>query len=171
MQRAVIYHRTSDELYQAVESAGSLVALLILGLHRVAMQPGGRPLIDVRDEIARALANPDVALDIKARLHGVMDYWLPTWDRAIAEMVAQPYERIVGKFSPEKWHALCLHYGDCCLGCRQKRELFPDHIVPKSRGGSDTMDNLQPLCRRCNSRKGVKTIDMRPDSEQWKASP
>ena len=44
-----------------------------------------------------------------------------------------------------------------CGGCRT---LFPfrnftiDHKIPKSRGGSDHIDNLQLLCGACNSTKG-----------------
>jgi 5-methylcytosine-specific restriction protein A len=29
-----------------------------------------------------------------------------------------------------------------------------DHVVPRSRGGSDDPSNLVAACRRCNSRKG-----------------
>lgn len=36
-------------------------------------------------------------------------------------------------------------------------DLFPltiDHILPKSLGGSDDLDNLQPMCAECNFSKG-----------------
>lgn len=35
---------------------------------------------------------------------------------------------------------------------------FPhvDHIVPLARGGPDTEENLQLLCRPCNLRKGAR---------------
>lgn len=32
-----------------------------------------------------------------------------------------------------------------------------DHIIPKSRGGKDTWDNLVTACVSCNNRKGNRT--------------
>ena len=49
-----------------------------------------------------------------------------------------------------------------CNGCEV---LFPfrnmtiDHILPRSRGGSDAPDNLQLLCGACNSTKSNRTQD------------
>jgi len=46
--------------------------------------------------------------------------------------------------------------GFACQRCAQREQLSVDHIVPRSRGGMDTLDNLQTLCRSCNSKKGQK---------------
>ena len=45
---------------------------------------------------------------------------------------------------------LCLYCGDEHLD----RELTRDHVLPRSRGGSDQWDNVVAACRRCNHRKG-----------------
>lgn len=46
--------------------------------------------------------------------------------------------------------------GFLCLHCGTTENLSLDHIHPYSRGGQDTLDNLQTLCRPCNSRKGAR---------------
>lgn len=44
--------------------------------------------------------------------------------------------------------------GNKCIRCGSVEYLTLDHIIPKSRGGSNDDDNLQTLCRKCNGRKG-----------------
>lgn len=39
-----------------------------------------------------------------------------------------------------------------CQYCGQPAENL-DHVVPRSRGGAHTWDNVVAACRRCNSRK------------------
>lgn len=48
-----------------------------------------------------------------------------------------------------------------CLRCFSTADLTLDHIVPRSEDGADDPENLQTLCRSCNSSKGTKTIDYR----------
>jgi 5-methylcytosine-specific restriction endonuclease McrA len=35
-----------------------------------------------------------------------------------------------------------------------------DHIIPRSRGGTDDLDNLQTLCTKCNSIKGNRDFTL-----------
>lgn len=50
--------------------------------------------------------------------------------------------------------------GGFCLGCQehfQARHLTIDHIIPRAKGGTDHISNLQLLCGSCNTIKGTKT--------------
>jgi 5-methylcytosine-specific restriction endonuclease McrA len=71
---------------------------------------------------------------------------------------------IVGSHTELEWQALIKEYEYKCLGCGKPEgevKLTKDHIVPVSRGGTDNIDNIQPLCISCNCRKHTKTIDYR----------
>lgn len=46
--------------------------------------------------------------------------------------------------------------GYACLHCGATERLPLDHIYPYSKGGRDTLENLQTLCKPCNSRKGAR---------------
>ena len=41
----------------------------------------------------------------------------------------------------------------CCVECSGETYLEFDHIIPWSRGGASTVNNVQLLCRRCNLKK------------------
>lgn len=43
-----------------------------------------------------------------------------------------------------------------CRFCGTRRYLATDHIVPESKGGETILNNLQTLCKTCNSRKSNK---------------
>jgi 5-methylcytosine-specific restriction endonuclease McrA len=47
-----------------------------------------------------------------------------------------------------------------CQYCRRALsagDLTLDHVVPRSRGGASSWENLVACCRRCNNRKGDRT--------------
>jgi hypothetical protein len=95
------------------------------------------------------------------------------WKDANPEKVAQNSRNrralennAVGKFTVEQWTALKKKYSFMCLRCGQREpeiKLTPDHVLPLSRGGSNEIENIQPLCLMCNVSKGAKHIDYRPD--------
>ena len=49
----------------------------------------------------------------------------------------------------------------------RRQHLVREHMLPKSRGGSNGAENIVPACPPCNKSKGVKTVEewTRPDWE------
>lgn len=44
-----------------------------------------------------------------------------------------------------------------CQYCGLREHLTIDHVLPRSRGGADTWENLVTACTRCNAKKGNRT--------------
>lgn len=69
-----------------------------------------------------------------------------------------------GSHTEEEWQSLKTFYNFKCLRCEKQEpeiKLTRDHVIPLTKGGSDSIDNVQPLCARCNSKKNNKHIDYR----------
>lgn len=60
--------------------------------------------------------------------------------------------------------------GGICPDCGRKMQnnnpsdlktyMTVDHIIPKCRGGRKNIENLRPLCKRCNSTRGDKRMNV-----------
>jgi len=64
-------------------------------------------------------------------------------------------------FTLEEWLALLEFYGHRCLRRGSRESITVDHVVPLSLGGSNAIENIQPLCERCNTEKGATIRDYR----------
>lgn len=52
-----------------------------------------------------------------------------------------------GTFTVQEWRELRDRYNNQCLCCGTVEKLLtPDHVIPLSRGGSNDISNIQPLC-------------------------
>ena len=66
-----------------------------------------------------------------------------------------------GSFTNGEWELLKKQYGFTCPRCKKKEpqiKLTRDHIVPLLKGGSNFIENIQPLCKSCNSYKHIQII-------------
>lgn len=62
----------------------------------------------------------------------------------------------------EQWMNIKKMNAYLCSGCGNMEpfiKLTKDHIIPISKGGSDNIENIQPLCGNCNSKKQAKLPD------------
>lgn len=65
-----------------------------------------------------------------------------------------------GRHTREEWDELVREFAGLCVRCGEDGlRLQRDHIRPIYQGGSDGIDNIQPLCQRCNCAKGPEDFD------------
>jgi 5-methylcytosine-specific restriction endonuclease McrA len=71
-----------------------------------------------------------------------------------------------GSYTVREWEVLLRLYTRCPRCLRAWADIPPrpdgivvtaDHVVAIARGGSNTIENIQPLCYSCNSKKGHRT--------------
>lgn len=64
--------------------------------------------------------------------------------------------RAAGIFDLKAWKKKLSILGNACQHCGTTEQITIDHIIPITKGGTNHIDNLQPLCRSCNCKKGTK---------------
>ena len=67
-----------------------------------------------------------------------------------------------GTHSEAEWLGLVSAFQCRCVMCGSEMracDVHKDHIIPIYQGGSDGIENIQPLCGPCNSSKGPDTFN------------
>lgn len=71
------------------------------------------------------------------------------------------YVRIPFNFGRDSYPTRALIYkrdDHECQYCGSKNDLTIDHVIPRSKGGQDTWQNLVACCTKCNLKKGSKLL-------------
>lgn len=74
-----------------------------------------------------------------------------------------------GTFDMRAWKQKAKFYKYTCLACDiqcDPQAITCDHKMPLIKGGTNHIDNLQPLCKSCNSAKHDKIIDYETNWQQ-----
>lgn len=132
--------------------------------------PAAYSVIEAADRLQREWAGIDLSpLAVKLVDQRIQaDRGELPWGGAIG-LTEPPKRTDLGELPNYRTHRHRL-YGEqegVCVGCNTHfpfRVMDVDHILPRSRGGTDHPDNLQLLCSGCNRSKGGKTM------AEWKAA-
>ncbi|MBF6522604.1 TerD family protein [Nocardia farcinica] len=76
--------------------------------------------------------------------------------RVAKRLVLAPGRRDSRSIPPAVKSEVWQRDGGRCCQCGSEHYLEFDHVIPLSRGGATSVNNLQILCRRCNLEKGVR---------------
>ena len=75
----------------------------------------------------------------------------------LVNYIKLPYEKI-SQNKPSRT-MIYKRDGHKCQYCGCTKNLTIDHIIPRSRGGEDTWENLVVACMPCNTRKSDKLLE------------
>lgn len=140
------YHANAEAICAATRDACREYAR-----RRQAERPG-----EVRAARARWVArNPDKPR-LYARRHLARN---PEYFRHAAKARRARKAMVLNTLTNAEWVAILGVFNGACAYClRTDRTLTQEHMVPISRGGPHSSDNVVPACVPCNSRKRDRSI-------------
>jgi hypothetical protein len=82
----------------------------------------------------------------------------PGWQFWVPDGQAPVGERNTRSIPQDVKIAVAARDGGRCRQCGSTTDLHFDHVIPWSKGGANTVTNIQLLCGPCNRRKGADDI-------------
>lgn len=64
--------------------------------------------------------------------------------------------QVKNTLTAREWQEVLKQYDCKCVYCGSSKNIEMDHIIPISKNGPHTKNNVIPACRRCNSKKSNK---------------
>lgn len=81
------------------------------------------------------------------------------WAAVVARRKARQRGATIITLTREQWEAILYEFDYLCAYCSEAKPLEQDHMIPLSRGGAHTVENIVPACRSCNAAKGDRTAE------------
>lgn len=66
---------------------------------------------------------------------------------------------LISTFTLKQWQHCLTHFNHSCAYCGGVENLEQEHVIPVSKGGHYTVDNIIPACRSCNASKNNKEFE------------
>lgn len=121
----------------------------------LVLNAGYEPLAVVSFRRALALVMTDKAAVVRSHEEAVVSN-RGSWTRpaviVLSRYVRAPYTRAI----PVTRRGVLRRDEHRCAYCGQHAQTI-DHVIPRSRGGKDTWENLVAACQRCNNLKSDRT--------------
>ncbi|MEM7712440.1 MAG: HNH endonuclease [Cyanobacteria bacterium P01_A01_bin.68] len=117
--------------------------------------------------LARINIKRAVVLLIKGQAESVNFGTTKQWEVRSPSVVLQVPEhiRLSASNAKRQWKVLPVNRREIlrrdnhtCQYCGSTKHLTLDHVIPRSKGGQHTWDNVVTACERCNSKKGDRLL-------------
>ena len=104
-------------------------------------------------------SNEELVVEVKRYIYDRIPKYSKQYNE---EREGRVSRRLISSKPTPAWD-LAIEYFNCrCAYCGEQLEIVTqDHVVPITKGGLHTNENVLPACSRCNSSKGTQNM------EQW----
>ncbi len=58
----------------------------------------------------------------------------------------------------DEWIEIVAKFDGACAYCGSTDSITVDHVIPISKGGPHSRDNVVPACKSCNSSKNTRSL-------------